>query len=72
MDGERAGPQAFGFQGQAAAFAVHIFHNRDGRHPMFRQPPVHGFEELIGVWLFRAGIRKGNQVHGNPMLVKPD
>ena len=39
---------------------------------MFPQPLVHGFKELIGVGLLRPGVRKGDEVNGNPMLMKPN
>lgn len=39
---------------------------------MFPQPLVHGFQELIGVGLLRPGVRKGDEVNGNPLPVKPN
>ena len=39
---------------------------------MFPQPLVHGFKELIGVGLPRPGVRKGDEVNGNPVPVKPN
>ena len=29
-------------------------------------------KELIGVGMFRPGIRKGDKVNGNPVLMKPN
>ena len=46
--------------------------NRDGRHPMFPQPLVQGFQEAVGVGLIRPGVRKGEEVNGNPVPVKPN
>ena len=39
---------------------------------MFTQPLVHGFQEAVGVGVFRSGIGKCNQVNGNPVLMKPN
>ena len=70
--GQRAGTQTFGFQGQTVALAVHIFHHRDVWHFMFTQPLVHGFDKLIGMRVLRPGIRKGDKVNRNSMLMKPN
>ena len=39
---------------------------------MFMQPLVHGFDKLIGVRLLRPGIRKGDKVNGDAVLMKPN
>lgn len=39
---------------------------------MGAKPFVHSFKELIGVGMFRPGIRKGDKVNGNPVLMKPN
>nr|AGW28814.1 hypothetical protein [uncultured bacterium EB5] len=39
---------------------------------MGAEPFVHSFKELIGVGMFRPGIRKGDEVNGNPVLMKPN
>lgn len=70
--GKRAGSQTLCFQCQAVAVAVHLFHHRDGRHTVGAKPFVHSFKELIGVGMFRPGIRKGDKVNGNPVLMKPN
>ena len=70
--GQRAGTQTFCFQGQTVALTVHIFHHRDGWHSMFIQPLIHGFDKLIGVRMLCPGIRKGDKVNRNTVLVKPN
>lgn len=39
---------------------------------MFPQPLVHGLQETVGVWMLRPGVRKGDEVNGNPLPVKPN
>ena len=39
---------------------------------MFMQPLVHGFQEAVGVGLFRPCVRKSDEVNGNPVLMKPN
>lgn len=41
-------------------------------HFMFTQPLVHGFDKLIGMRVLRPGIRKGDKVNRNSMLMKPN
>ena len=70
--GQCTGTQALGFQCQPVAVTVHLFHHRNGRHLMFTQPLVHGFQKAVGMWMLRPGVRKGDEVNGNPMLMKPN
>jgi len=39
---------------------------------MARKPAVHRLDELIGVGLLRAGVREGDEVNGNVVLVQPN
>lgn len=39
---------------------------------MGTQPSVHFFDKLIGVGVFRPGVRKGDEVNGDSTLLKPN
>lgn len=70
--GQRTGAQALRFKGQAVAVAVYILHNGDLRHTVGGKPLIHRPDELIGVGLLRACVRKGDKVNGDSVIVKPN
>ena len=68
--GQRMGTQALHFKGQAVAVAVYILHNGNLRHIVGGKPLIHCHNELIGVGLLRACVRKGDKVNGDMVIVK--
>ena len=70
--GQRTGTQALRFKGQAVAVAVYVLHNSDLRHTVGGKPLIHRPDELIGVGLLRACVRKGDKVNGDMVFIKPN
>ncbi len=70
--GQRMVAQALRFKGQTVAVTVYFFNNGNLRHTVSGKPFIHRPDELIGVGLLRACVRKGDKVNGDMVIVKPN
>lgn len=64
--------QALLFKGQPVPVLVHAINRRDFRQSVFHQPFVEHFDIFVSVRLFRAGVRKQDQVNRDFMQIHSD